>query len=68
MFKVADKAEIHHNDLIERYASHGAEVAKTFRKGNVGLILAMEHVSGAKVIVASTHLTWDPQFDYVKYA
>ena len=67
-FKAFDKAEIHHEDLIGRYRTYGEEIVGKFRRGNVGLILGLEHESGAKIIVANSHLHWNPKFDFVKYA
>ncbi|QPG76543.1 hypothetical protein FOA43_003932 [Brettanomyces nanus] len=44
-------------DLFNRFAN----------KDNVALVLVLQHVStGSKVIVANTHLHWDPEYNDVK--
>ena len=62
MFKYVSKEEIHYEDLVEKYG-------KGFKRGNVGLICLLKHIeSGKEIIVANTHLHWNPKYDYVKYA
>ena len=61
VFKCEAKQEIQYEDLVEKYG-------KEFKRGNVGLICLLKHLeSGNQVIVANTHIHWNPKYDYVKY-
>ena len=61
VFKFVTKQEIHYEDLVEKYG-------KGFKRGNVGLICMLKHIeSGKEIIVANTHLHWNPKYDYVKF-
>jgi CCR4-NOT transcription complex subunit 6 len=50
--------------LVEKYG----EMGKLFKRGNVGLICLIKHKeSNQKILVACTHIHWNPKYDFVKY-
>ena len=58
------KEPINYNDVVKEY-----DLPEEYERNNVALMCLLRHKeTGQVMIVVSTHIFWNPAFDYVKYA
>lgn len=67
VFKLVDKKDLEYGSYFMNQRASRDVFNRFQTKDNVANILVLQHISsGNKVVVANTHLHWDPEFNDVK--
>ncbi|TNV78978.1 hypothetical protein FGO68_gene13172 [Halteria grandinella] len=72
LYEIMTKDIVDYNDLVKVYeakTNHPNLDSRDMLCHNKAIICLLKHIeTGSHLIVASSHLYWDPKYDYVKYA
>jgi CCR4-NOT transcription complex subunit 6 len=64
-FEMLKTEDIRYNDLCHKFL----ESEEYFRRHNVGKMSVLKNLeTGTKLVVVNTHMFWNSNYDYIKYA